>query len=100
MRNSRAKRHNMLARRIRMEIELADNRLIISVARRVKSKAAEVQSIILTESRIVALGILVQNILHRLVHADVQRIDKLDFCRRQGLDRAVVQLKFQEALPQ
>ena len=67
---------------------------------RVETVAAEVETAVLAESRIVAARILIQDLEHARIHALMQRIHLPDLSGRQRLRRAIRQLEAQDALPQ
>ena len=60
---------------VQLVIELHDKRRVVQVIRGVEAEAAEIEAAILTIARIVADGILIQDLLVACVQPDAQRID-------------------------
>src|SRR5579872_6919070 len=90
----------MFAGGIHMKIHFGYQGAVVAMARRIESEAAEVQSAVLSEGRIVPGGVLIYHLLHGGVHANVQWIHSRHFGGRERLRRPIRQLELEETLTQ
>src|SRR5262249_35291342 len=79
------KAHVVFARGVEMQIDFSNKGAIVTMARSVEAKAAEIQSTVLAISWIITGGILIHDGQHAGVHADIQGIDQLHLGRRERL---------------